>query len=136
MDEKRSKELPDDALDAVSGGLDIEAIRSGPSATPLSPPGASGGTLSLSGPSTPSYEVPKSAVEEVRRSSGALGAMQTRLDATIAAISESGSSADPVEDVDMAAEMMNHTKNNILLQQAQIAQQAQQGHSWTLGLGL
>lgn len=135
MDEKRSKELPDDALDAVSGGIDIEAIRSSPSATPLSLPGASGGTLSLSGPSTPSYEVPKSAVEEVRRSSGALEGLQTKLAATIVDISESSSSVGPVEDVDMAAEMMNHTKNNIL-HQAQIAQQAQQNQSWTLGLGL
>ena len=68
------------------------------------------------------------AIEEVSKQRSALGAMQNRLEHTIANLDNAAENLSAAEsrirDVDMAAEMMEFTKNNIL-QQASTAMLAQ-----------
>lgn len=76
-----------------------------------------------------------SAIEKISSERGKLGAYQNRLEHTIKNLNTSSENLTAAEsrirDVDMAKEMMNHTKNNILQQAAQAmlaqANQAPQG---------
>lgn len=68
-------------------------------------------------------EVIKSAINSVSSTRGDLGAIQNRLEHTINNLSVTGENMTAAEsrirDVDMAEEMMNYTKNNILVQASQ-----------------
>lgn len=79
-----------------------------------------------------SIETINSAIETVSEARGKLGAMQNRLEHTIATNDNSAENLQAAEsrirDVDMAKEMMNLSKNNVLVQAAQsmLAQANQQ----------
>ena len=70
----------------------------------------------------------KAAINTVSSTRGTLGAVQNRLEHTINSLSVSAENMTAAEsrirDVDMASEMMDYTKNNILVQasQAMLAQ--------------
>lgn len=70
-----------------------------------------------------SIDIIKKAIEKVSTARGDLGALQNRLDHTInnlGVTTENMTAAESrIRDVDMASEMMNFTKNNILAQAAQ-----------------
>ena len=77
----------------------------------------------------------KTAINTVSTSRGKLGAIQNRLEHTInnlGVTTENITSAESrIRDVDMAKEMMNYTKNSVLVQSAQamLAQANQQPQS-------
>ncbi len=79
--------------------------------------------ISTIGSATGAIDIIKAAIEDVSLSRGDLGALQNRLEHTInnlGVTSENMNSAESrIRDTDMAKEMMNFTKNNILTQAAQ-----------------
>ncbi|MEG0180200.1 MAG: flagellin, partial [Oscillospiraceae bacterium] len=82
--------------------------------------------------STKSIKIVNDAIEKVSSQRSKLGAMQNRLEHTIANLNNTSENLQAAEsrvrDVDMAKEMMNFSKNNILNQaaQAMLAQANQQ----------
>lgn len=99
----------------VLGALTLGDLRSTPGAS--SPDGT---YTTRAGCATDAITVCDGAIDTVSEFRSRLGAVQNRLEYTISAIGTSSENAETalsrVEDTDMAAEMTNYTKNNVIVQ--------------------
>ena len=101
--------------------------------------GVSGLNISTEKSATDSIDAIKSAIQKVSTQRSALGAVQNRLEHTIANLDNVGenttASESRIRDTDMAKEMVNFSKNNILAQAGQsILAQANQSNQGVLSL--
>lgn len=123
---------PDPANHTVAGYFDAgELVLAADTALDTGTKGAIGIDISSQGAADSAITVINNAIETVSAERSKLGATQNRLDHTINNLGTSAENLTAAEsrirDVDMAAEMMEFTKNNILSQAAQsMLAQAQQ----------
>jgi len=105
------------SIDFSTDGVDLSAVHTAMSGINL----AASGTAQAD--STAAINTINDAIEKVSAGRSYLGAMQNRLDHTIANLDNSSENLSAAEsrirDVDMASEMMEMTKNNILSQASQ-----------------